>query len=78
MLAEMFVRNLAITLGVAIVVAGCSGSGGEAEDILEEYYDNDLESFLEDTYAEGFSDALDCVERTGGSAAYAAAYCENK
>ena len=60
------------------VLYGCGGSGNGTKDLLEDYYDGDLDSLLDDTYNQGWFDALDCVERHGGSARSAADYCEDR
>jgi hypothetical protein len=53
-------------MSLILALSGCERSE-EEEAIL-----------LEDTYNQGYFDALDCVKRKGGSAYSAASDCENE
>ena len=62
---KIFVAPIVVVI-LAIALSGCGRSEDE-ESIL-----------LEDTYNEGYLDALDCVKRKGGSAHGAARDCEDE
>jgi hypothetical protein len=55
-----------VLMSLILALSGCERSE-EEEAIL-----------LEDTYNQGYFDALDCVKRKGGSAYSAASDCENE
>jgi len=62
----MRVVRTVVVLALAALASSCGRSERE-EAIL-----------LEDTYNEGYFDALDCVRRKGGAAVSAARDCENE
>lgn len=55
-----------ILLGIGATLQGCSKS------------DEEVTILLENTYNQGWWDALDCVKRKGGSALSAANDCEDE
>jgi len=61
--SKMFVL---ILLGIVATLHGCGKS------------DEEVNILLEDTYNQGWWDALDCVKRKGGSAQSAADDCEDE
>ena len=58
--------NPILIICVCICLSACGAS------------DNDVDVLIEDSYNEGYLDALDCVERKGGSAYAAAQDCEDE
>ena len=60
------ILTIFLFLTIAVTLCGC----GKSEE--------DMNILLEDTYNEGYWDALDCVKRKGGSARNAADDCEDE
>ena len=55
-----------LCLGSVALISGCGKS------------DKEINILVEDSYNQGWWDGMDCVRSTGGSARYAANYCEDK